>query len=98
MATASIVINPDAHYRIATITDNGSPVTIANPYNIANVSTNHTVVVTFEMITHDITATAGSGGSINPSGTSTVNDGENLNLQHHPGYRICHHPTCWWTG
>ncbi len=46
--TASINITPDAGYHIASITDNGAPQTLANPYIISNVSANQAVVVTFE--------------------------------------------------
>jgi hypothetical protein len=45
--SATINISPDTGYHIATITDNGNPATIANPYVISNVTANHTVVVTF---------------------------------------------------
>ena len=46
-ASATIHINPEANYHIASITDNGATKTIANPYVINNVNAAHTVVVTF---------------------------------------------------
>jgi len=45
--SASISITPELGYHIASITDNGNAVTIANPYVISNVTDDHTVVVTF---------------------------------------------------
>ncbi len=45
--TATVRITPDAGYRIASVTDNGAPVTVTNPYVINNVTANHDVVVTF---------------------------------------------------
>ena len=43
--TATIDITTDANYHIASITDNGTPVAIANPYVISNVTADHNVVV-----------------------------------------------------
>ena len=88
--TANIAIYTETHYRIASITDNGAPVAIANPYVISNVNADHAVVVTFEIITHTITASAGPNGSISPSGAVTVNDGENQTFNITPaiGYAI----------
>ncbi len=45
--TASINIAPDAGYQIASITDNGVPQAVADPYVITNVTADHDVVVTF---------------------------------------------------
>ena len=44
---ASIDITPDAHYHIATITDNGAAVAVSNPYVITDVREAHDVVATF---------------------------------------------------
>src|SRR5204863_2984170 len=43
-----------------------------------DVQANHTIDATFAIDTYDIVATAGPHGSIAPSGTSTVNAGDNL--------------------
>jgi hypothetical protein len=45
---ATINIDPDESYYIASITDNGIPQRIVNPYVILNVTADHTIVVTFE--------------------------------------------------
>ena len=47
---ASIAITPVAGYRIKSITDNGNPVEIVTPCIIPNVTSAHSVVVTFEII------------------------------------------------
>ena len=44
---ASILISPDAGFHITSITDNGLPQPIVNPYLILNVTGTHAVVVTF---------------------------------------------------
>ena len=46
-AAASISIDPDPGYAIASITDNGAAKGVANPYVIADVRQDHDVVVTF---------------------------------------------------
>jgi len=46
-SSATINISPDIGYHIASITDNGNPAAIANPYVISNVTAIHTVMVTF---------------------------------------------------
>jgi alpha-tubulin suppressor-like RCC1 family protein len=80
-SNASIAITPDAHYHIATITDNSAPVTVANPYVINNVTAGHTVVVTFALDTYSVNASvSGTGGTVDPAqqsvaygGTGTIN-------------------------
>jgi hypothetical protein len=46
-----------------------------NSYTFRNVTAAHTIHVTFEVITHTITASAGANGTIEPLGAVTVNDG-----------------------
>jgi len=46
-ADATIDIDPDEGYHAASITDNGVPVAVADPYVISNVQEDHEVVVTF---------------------------------------------------
>jgi Tol biopolymer transport system component len=88
-ANATITIYPASGYHIASITDNGTAATIANPYIISNVSADHTVVVTCSY-TYKITATAGTGGTISPSGIVTVNPGANKSfaIATNTGYHV----------
>ena len=46
--TATIDIIPDTGYHAATITDNGTPAAVDDPYVITDVQADHAVVVTFE--------------------------------------------------
>ncbi len=88
--SATITFTPRKGYHIASITDNDNAVSIINPYVISEVTTNHTVVVTFAIDTFTITASAGSGGSISPSGAVTVNSGANqaFTITPNTGYHI----------
>jgi len=75
--TATINITPDAHYHIASITDNGESKPVANPYVIYNVNSNHNVVVTFAIDTYKVNASVSGGhGSVNPA-TQVVGHGQN---------------------
>ena len=91
-------ITPSEGYRIASVivdaaTENEANVTeniIDGVYTFVNVTANHTINATFELIpTYIITATAGEGGSINPAEV-TVEEGENAEFTITPaeGYRI----------
>ena len=53
----------------------GTAVTTASSYSFSNVTANHTISVTFTSTTFTLTASAGSNGTISPSGTVTVNSG-----------------------
>ena len=61
-------------------------------HTFTNVTTNHTINVTFELtaIQHTITATAGANGAINPSGSVTVNHGADTTFFFLPnaGYQV----------
>lgn len=61
-----------AHYHVADVEVDGSSVGHPNSYTFSNVTATHTIAVTFAIDTNDITATAGSNGSISPSGTTHV--------------------------
>jgi len=74
--TFSITANPG--YYVCSIMVNGVDVGAANTYTISNVQANKTINVTFcPLSTFTITASAGSGGIISPSGTVTVIQGAN---------------------
>ncbi|MDP4222531.1 MAG: LamG-like jellyroll fold domain-containing protein [Bacteroidota bacterium] len=59
-------------------------------YTFSNLTANHTISATFEIITLTLTSSAGSGGSINPYGTVTVNYGTSQTFSMVPdeGYQI----------
>ena len=68
----SFTITANEHNRlVSVIVDGETNVTDAlenGVYTFENVTANHTIAATFEAITYTITATAGEGGSITPSG------------------------------
>ena len=78
--TYTITVNPN--YEIVNVLVDGSPVTVPDPiagvttYTLQNIKQNHTIHVNFAQEVHTITATAGIGGSISPSGAVQVGGGE----------------------
>src|SRR2546428_1233703 len=75
--TAHILsIAADAHYHILDVKVDGVSVGAVASYNFSNVTTDHTIEATFELTTHTIAASAGAHGSITPSGSVSVNDGD----------------------
>ncbi|MDY6794817.1 MAG: NosD domain-containing protein [Actinomycetota bacterium] len=86
----TIDIHPDAGYHIDSITDNGTPATVANPYVISNVQEAHDVVVTFAIDTFDVDASVSGGhGGVDPA-SQTVDYGSGATIDIHPdaGYHI----------
>jgi uncharacterized repeat protein (TIGR01451 family) len=62
--SASIDIQPDAGYRIASIVDNGAEMPVADPYVIENVTSDHSVVVTFAPLRVGFEKTASPSGEV----------------------------------
>lgn len=88
----TFTITPNEGYEVADVLVDGSSVGAVSTYTFENVTGNHTISVTFKpkVVTHTITATAGSNGSITPSGAVTVTDGANQTFTITPnkGYQI----------
>ncbi|WP_179865586.1 S8 family serine peptidase [Bacillus sp. AFS017336] len=85
------MITPDIGYEIATLkVDNVETMATNNIYTLTNIKGNHTIDVTFKKIVHTITATAGSNGTISPSGSVPVKHGEDQTFTITPkkGYEI----------
>ena len=78
-ASQSFTITPAANYKIASVTVDGASVGAVATYTFSNVTANHSIAATFSAsttsTTYTITATSGAGGSISPSGATTVNSG-----------------------
>ncbi|MDH4163772.1 MAG: FG-GAP-like repeat-containing protein [Nitrospirota bacterium] len=71
-------IVPDSGYHLASLIDNSISVIglVSNgTYTISNITENHTVEASFAINTYTITASAGSGGGVTPSGSVLVNHG-----------------------
>jgi len=86
----TFTIIPNAGYHIKDVKVDGKSVGVVSPYTFTNVTGDHTIEVTFEINTYTVKATAGSGGSISPSGTITVNSGDSKTFTITPnlGYKI----------
>jgi len=72
-------VSPDSGYRVQTVTVDGSTIGAVSSYTFSSVSVDHIIQATFELIpavTHNIIATMGAGGSISPSGTISVVEGD----------------------
>ena len=65
-------ITPNAGFVLDTLFVNGIKVDSISSYTFDSVRINKTITAIFKIKTFTITATAGAGGSINPSGTSSV--------------------------
>ncbi|OGU10968.1 MAG: hypothetical protein A2075_04075 [Geobacteraceae bacterium GWC2_58_44] len=77
-ASKTYTITAATGYRISGVTVDGVSVGTAASYTFSNIAANHTIVASFALTTatsFTITASAGTGGSITPSGTATVDYG-----------------------
>ncbi len=82
-------ITPDQCHHIADVAVNGSSVGPVASYRFGNVSEDHTISASFALNGHSIGASAGSGGSIKPSGTIPVPCGDKtFTITPDPGYHI----------
>ncbi len=83
-------ITPDTGYEIADVLVDGVSVGALSTYTFGNVTANHTIEASFSILTYSINASAGTGGSISPSGNLSVNYGQNLTFSITPatGYEI----------
>ncbi|MEM7572345.1 MAG: malectin domain-containing carbohydrate-binding protein [Bacteroidota bacterium] len=73
----SFTITPDAGFEISDVLVNGSSVGSVNSFDFINVQADATIEAVFTPIEFTITASAGVGGMINPSGAVTVAQGAN---------------------
>ncbi len=88
----TFTITPSAGYAISGVTVDGTPAGAVTSYTFSNVAASHTISASFNpvVVTYNITASAGTGGSISPSGTVTVNSGSNRTFTITPsaGYTV----------
>ncbi len=76
-ANQSFTITPNTGYHVADVLVDGVSVGAVTSYEFTNVTANHTISASFKPVTYAISASAGSGGSITPSGVTNVNHGAN---------------------
>lgn len=70
-------MNADPCYVVADVLVDGGSVGPVLSYTFSGVNANHTISVTFVPVSYTITASAGPGGSISPTGVVPVNCGAN---------------------
>jgi hypothetical protein len=71
----SYTITPSNGYQIKSVTVDGTNQGAISSYTFSNITSSHTINATFEKKANSITAAAGNGGSISPSGTVSVEYG-----------------------
>jgi beta-lactamase superfamily II metal-dependent hydrolase len=71
-ASQGFTITPAAHYHVADVLVDGGSVGVVTSYTFPNVAANHTISASFALDSYTITASAGAGGSIVPSGVVAV--------------------------
>jgi len=83
-------IAADQNYQVLAVFVDGEAKGAITSYSFNNVTGNHTVEATFSRINRTITASAGSNGSIAPSGAVTLNHGTDKNFTITPadGYHV----------
>ena len=83
-------ITPDHCYLIDDIKVDGSSVGAVDSYTFTNVTGNHTISAAFSPISYYITASAGTGGIVSPSGNLSINCGVNkiYTITPDPCYKI----------
>ena len=87
----TFTLTPDSGYRIGTVGGSCSAgVVDGSTYTTGAITDNCLVTANFELIPHTVTASAGPGGSISPSGDQAVVPGGTLSFTLTPdsGYRI----------
>lgn len=71
-ATPTFAITPEAGYGVADVTVDGVSVGAVTSYTFPALTANHTIAATFAQYQYTITANAGNGGTITPSGVANM--------------------------
>jgi Divergent InlB B-repeat domain len=89
-ANQNFTITPDPGYIIADVKVDSASVGAVTSYTFSNVSAAHTIQAFFSTVSYTITASAGTGGSISPSGSVSVNQGasKTFSISANAGYSI----------
>jgi len=72
----TFTITPATGYHVADVLVDGTSAGATTSYTFTNVTANHTISATFVINTYIITASAGTGGTISPSGQVSVQHGD----------------------
>ncbi len=83
-------IKPSAGYKIADVLVDGQTAGAVGTYTFTSVTANHTIVASFAIDTYTITASAGTGGIIDPTGAVPVAGltDKAFTITPSPGYKI----------
>jgi flagellin-like protein len=86
----TFTITPNTGYQVASVLVDGVPFGALSNYAFNNVQADHTISASFSVIQYVITASAGSGGSISPSGSVSVNYGasQTFTITPNTGYQV----------
>ncbi len=87
----TFTITADPGFLILDVVVDGISQGAVASYTFTNVTANHTISASFEAApTYTITATAGTGGSISPSGSVTVTEGadQSFNISPDAGFQV----------
>jgi RHS repeat-associated protein len=86
----SFTVTPAPHYRVADVLVDGHSVGAVTSYTFTNVTYHHSISATFTGIMHTISASAGTNGSISPSGVISILDGQDKSFTMTPAshYRV----------
>ena len=90
-SSLTFTATPSTGYTVNTWSLDGTVVqTGGTTYTLTNITANHTVNVTFTLLTYTITPSAGANGTISPSTAQTVNYGSSLTFTATPstGYMV----------
>lgn len=89
-ASQSFSIAAASGYKITDVKVDGVSKGAVSSYSFSNVTANHSISATFAVNSYTITASAGSGGSITPPGTTTVaaNGSQSYTITPATGYKI----------
>jgi hypothetical protein len=88
--SAAYRIRPDEGYEISKVLVDGRDIGAVGSYTFSEIKEDHSIAVQFERKSYGITASAGTGGSISPSGTTKVFHGEGVSYSFIPetGYEV----------
>ena len=83
-------MTPKPGFGVSSVIVDGNSVGNASTYTFDNITKDHTISVTFEVAPYQITATAGAGGTISPSGIVEVESGlsQKFTIAPSAGYEI----------
>ncbi len=71
-AGRTFLVDPDSGYHLDSLLIDGVPVDSTGSFTFVNVTADHDIAASFSIDAYTITATAGPGGSISPSGQVSV--------------------------